>query len=93
MSFQGSSGLAPLHRQHELAPGRLVHRELVGDGDLGLAVAVEVGRGAADDAGGLLAGRHDPLLPGRVLVPGAGAPPRATTSGFLSPLTSATSTW
>ena len=64
---------APLHRQRELALGWLAHLELVADGDLGLAVAVDIGRGRADDPGRLLARRHDPLLPGRVLVPGAGA--------------------
>ncbi len=89
----GVVGRLALDRQQELAPRRLVHGELVGDGDLGLAVAVEVGRGAADDAGGLLRVGDDPLLPRRVLVPGAGRRRRAaTTSGLPSPLTSATST-
>ena len=46
---------APLHRQRELPLGWLVHLELIGDGDLGLAVAVDIGRGAADDPGRLLA--------------------------------------
>ena len=82
-SVQGSSEPLPWHGQQELALRRLVHRELVGDGDLGLAVAVEVGRRARDDAGRLLAGAHDPLLPRRVLVPGAGASAHGDDVGLL----------
>src|SRR5271165_4292287 len=77
---------APLHRQRELAPGRLVHLEVVGDGDLSLAIAVEVGRGAADDPGGLLPSGDDPLFPGRVLVPGAGASAQGDDVGFPVPV-------
>ena len=61
-----------LRGQGQLAPGRLVPDELVGNRDFGLAVAVEVRSGAADDAGRLPRRRDDPLLPGRVLKPGAG---------------------
>src|SRR5208337_135651 len=77
---------APLYRQRELAPGRLVHLEVVGDSDLGLAIAVEVGRGAADDPGGLLPSGDDLLFPGRVFVPGAGASAQGDDVGFPVPV-------
>ena len=92
-SFQGSSTPLPCTASDELAPGRLVHLELVGDGDLGLAVAVEVGRGAADDAGRLLPDVTIRFFQVGFSYQAQCDPPRATMSGFLSPLTSATSTW
>ena len=81
-----------LHGHQQLAGRRRVHRELVGDRDLGLAVAVEVRRRARDDPGRLF-----PVLTIRFFQVGFSyqaqvSPPTAMTSGRLSPLTSATST-